>query len=72
MQHVHYGKPYSQCSYCGKYVKLSGFFAGIHVCVSDEDIARIDRQRAAAHKQSIEAQVAKLRVKYPNAFAARG
>jgi hypothetical protein len=48
---VHYGKPYGMCGYCGKYVKLSGLFAGIHICVDDATRQTVDRLNEVAKLQ---------------------
>jgi hypothetical protein len=30
------GKLYEQCYDCGRFVKISGFFGGIHICAAPE------------------------------------
>lgn len=55
-----HGAPYEQCHYCRKWVKLSGFFGGIHVCLSPEDRAQQDiydlSVRQSQHAQMVAQQ----------------
>lgn len=39
---MRFGEPYERCHYCRKWVKLSGFFRGMHLCLSPENRARQD------------------------------
>lgn len=45
MTNIAYGKPYGQCNYCHKWVKLAGFFSGLHICLTLQERADIDTMR---------------------------
>jgi hypothetical protein len=36
---------YERCGYCRKLVRMTGWFAGVHVCLLPEERAAIDRRR---------------------------
>ena len=45
-----HGRPYVQCQWCGKLVRVTGAMAGWHVCSDDNpevaaELARIERER---------------------------
>lgn len=39
---------YERCGYCGTLVRQTGWFAGWHVCLDDEERERIDKRVAEA------------------------
>lgn len=51
MSGVRFGKPYAQCVYCGKWVRMSGLLAGIHLCVDEETIRRNEALRVQIQAQ---------------------
>lgn len=38
------GKIYDQCYYCHKYIKLNGFFGGLHICLTPEERKQVASQ----------------------------
>jgi hypothetical protein len=42
---------YQKCGYCGRYIKVTGWFHGIHLCVTPEERAAIDKQIAKQLKE---------------------
>jgi len=42
---------YQRCADCGKLVRMTGIFAGIHLCLTDEEKRELDRFRDAVRKQ---------------------
>jgi hypothetical protein len=36
---------YERCGYCRKLVRMTGWFAGVHICLTEEDRAMVDAER---------------------------
>ena len=49
---------YEECGYCRKLVRITGWFAGVHICLLPEERRQIDLERAAARRQEAERHAA--------------